>query len=101
MESLATALSIILISLFQRLVLFDVLYDWHQECLDRTLCGVVFLERCEDVSIAKIDAGGRTHCFTERWRRCLQDLFEGQHPTNAKDSVTSTLKKKFGGSYAS
>ena len=23
------------------------------------------------------------------------------HPTNAKDSVTSTLKKKFGGSYAS
>ena len=46
--------------------------------LDREFWGVVFLELCEDVSIAENDAGGRGHCLTERRRRCLQDFFGGQ-----------------------
>ena len=77
MESVATAPSIILISLsFKRFLMFGGL--GIKDVLCGALCGITFFELCENVSIAKIDAGRRSHCLTERWRRRLQDLFGGQ-----------------------
>ena len=48
----------------------------------RALCRVAFFELCEDVSIAKTNAGGRSHSLTERCRRRLEDLFRGQTASN-------------------